>query len=110
MLSMLKVVLGYNTVSGGGRIPGKGKVFLADLVRSTADTYIRAVAIEDLHTMVIAAVTAVAAPIVIAAAVTVASSCSPVSHKLYPLFVLLFFYFRHTRTPYLIHRGLTSPG
>ncbi len=90
MFGMLKVVLCYNTVSGGGRIPSKGKVFFADLVRGTADTYIRAVAVEDLHTMVATAITTTAAPIVIATAVTVASSCSPVSHKLYPLFCYCF--------------------
>lgn len=85
MLGMLKIVLGDDPVASGGRIFCQGKVFFADLVRGSADTYIRAVAVKDLHSVVSAAIIPAAATIitviVIVAPMTVASACSPVSHS-----------------------------
>lgn len=87
MLGMLQVVLRNNPIARRRCIPGQCEIFFTYLVGCAAYTYIRSVAIKHLGSVVIAVAIVMRAPaasiVTAAAPVTVASSCSTVSHRFF---------------------------
>jgi hypothetical protein len=60
MFGVLEVALLQNPVALRRRVAGKKLIFFADLVSRAADTHFRAVAVEDLHSVAVAAIAAAA--------------------------------------------------